>query len=342
MTTDDAAHEHLSLETAADFDERLLDGAASADVAARVASCATCADTLDAIHRTRSVLADLPAVPMPIAVADRLHAALAAEAQASRVPGGATTVTALTKPRRRLWLPIGAGIAAAGALVFALQLNGPSSTTAASSPAAAAAGSASAPYSVSANVRTLASGIDYKTTLRASVAGRLSGAPLVVTPADAAALEDKSADRSPVHSLGSASPAATASATAAATTAPRPSTSASDTGSVPFDLPTAAGGSSAAALEQAGGGVRLYAGNLAPEYGPLLDRATLDSCIARLVDPAAPVLPTVIDYASYAGKPALAIFFPSAVAGQLDVYVVGPACGTRDDLLTFLRVPAAP
>jgi hypothetical protein len=321
MTTDDAPHEHVSLETAADFDERLLDAAASADVAARVAACATCAGALDAVHRTRAALADLPPIPMPPAVADRLHAALAAEAQASLVPGGAATVTALAKPHRRFWIPVGVGVAAAGALIFALQLNGRSADTNTSA-AMTAAASSSPSQSDGANIRTLASGTDYATAARSGLAFGLQSAPAAVPRADSGSIEYKATVPQPADAAG-ATPAATASATAA----PSPTNASALSAGSASDVTSATGGFSVGDLSQ---------------YGPLRSKATLDACILRLVDPAAPVQPTIVDFASYAGKPAVAIFFPSPKAGQLDVFVVGLACATKDDVLAYLRVPAAP
>ncbi|MDQ1727097.1 MAG: hypothetical protein QOK14_1142, partial [Frankiaceae bacterium] len=142
----DPHHEHVDLEVAADFDERLLDAASSADVAARIAGCPTCAAALDAIHRTRSGLAALPVAPMPSTVADRLQEALAKETLSARVPGGAATVTAVQRPsRRRLWLPAAAGVAAVAAtaaVVFVVvRPHAPQGTAASRAlPASAAAG----------------------------------------------------------------------------------------------------------------------------------------------------------------------------------------------------------
>ncbi|MDQ1681745.1 MAG: hypothetical protein QOH99_286, partial [Frankiaceae bacterium] len=291
MTTDDAPHEHLSVETAADFDERLLDAAASADVAARVAACATCAGALDAVHRTRAALADLPPIPMPPAIADRLHAALAAETQASLVPGGAATVTALAKPARRFWIPVGVGVAAAGALIFALQLNGRSADTNPSAATRAAASSTPSNESLSANIRTLASGTDYATAARSGLAAGLQSAPVAGPAVDSGGFGYKANVPQPAATPGGTT-------TASATAVPSPTNA------------SALSAGSGSASDTSTSADQMSVGDLS-QYGPLRNQATLDACILRLIDPAAPVQPTTVDFASYAGKPAVAIFFPA-------------------------------
>ena len=359
MTTDDAQHDHVTLELAADFDERLLDAAASAEVAARIASCATCAAALDSIAKTRAALTALPAIPMPSAVADRLHAALAAETRSAQVPGGAATVTSMAagsvrSRMRRLWIPLGAGIAATGALTFVLQTSSKSSTTAAQPAAAAtsAAGSAAPP-----SFHTLASGTDYAHAQGSDLRNRLSvqlTAGTTVT-ATGALPESKDAFGSAPVGTAAASPA-DAATTAAAGTPTASTSSAPGPVSAATPLPSATSAASATASAAAGSrsavdsGATTFSYSDRPlsaislvAYGALQDPAVLAACVQRLQDPDAPVEPRLVDFASYAGKPAVAVYFPSNGAGQLDVYIVGTACGpSGDDLLKFLRIPAAP
>ncbi|MDQ1703502.1 MAG: hypothetical protein QOF57_2754 [Frankiaceae bacterium] len=310
----DPHHEHVDLEVAADFDERLLDAASSADVAARIAGCPTCAAALDAIHRTRSGLAALPVVPMPSTVADRLQEALAKETLSARVPGGAATVTAVRRPsRRRLWLPAAAGIAAAAAVILVVVRPHdpqPAGTAQQRLPASAGAGGSAT------GVPAVASGVDYGTTTRARLVQGVDAAPLAYS----ASVTDQPA-------AGSA-PAATSAAASAAAPVPAPS---------PLSAVPGPSGSAEGLSDTANTPARTAALPDMTVYTPLRDPATLDACVARLIDPETGTRPSLIDYASFNGTPAVAIFFPSSVAKESDVYVVGLRCGpATDDLLDFL------
>jgi len=340
MTTD-PQHEHIDLELAADFDERLLDAAASADVAARVAACPTCAATLDAISRTRATLADLPPLTMPAAIADRLHAALAEETLSAQVPGGATTVVALDRPSRRpaarVWLPAAVGIAAAAAIVAAVSHSSPSHGR--SSSLAAGATSAPAAAGAAAGVPTRQSGIDYADS---AAAKRAAGTDSQVTASSAAAAASREGIESAAPSVAASGSAPAAAATSAAASASASTSASADgTGQPAAPVPDAAGAT------DSGGDVSITAaGSASPAasstfdrtaYTPLYDPATLDACVARLVDPETGIRPSLIDYAAFKGVPALAVYFPSDVAGESDVYVVGVHCGpVTDDLLDYL------
>ncbi|MCU1678407.1 MAG: hypothetical protein JWM93_3165, partial [Frankiales bacterium] len=310
MTMDDAGHEHLSLDEAADFDQRLLDGAASADVAARVASCAACAGTLDAIVAVRGALGGLPTPAMPADVARRLHAALAAEARSARVPGGAATVTALPAARvlrgRSRWLPAAVGIAAVGvvAIVVTASLHRDSNVP--------TAGSAASPP-----------------TRAASAIGAAAGVPTTVSGSDYGTAPQQKAE-----SALSDSAARAAGGTAFSAPAAGPSVTETDATPVPAPSPVSAPATIATPEHDAVDTTSAVKQSPDDRYAGLRDPVTLDACVARLIDPDTAIRPTLIDYGSFNGEPAIAVYFPSDKAGQLDVFVVGVGCGPlKDDLL---------
>jgi hypothetical protein len=314
--TDFPDHVHVDVDEAADFDEGLLDASTSARVSAAAASCATCAATLDAVTRAHEALAGLGSVPLPPEVADRLDAALKAEASAARVPGGAATVTALAERRRRWWLPVAAGVAAVGVLALVVPAvvhsKNNSHTAAARSTVEAAGGGSSA--NVPAGPPEASSGSDYATGAAQKLSAALAGPRL----APAAGAGDQ---------LSAPNPAAATSA-AASQSASAGSVSASP---APFgaDFGTSRTGSSA---------VDVHGPDM---YAALRDPATIEACAERLTGQQPAAAPLLIDYALYSGRPAVALFLPSERAGQVDVYIVGTGCGaTTDELLKFVRVPA--
>lgn len=64
--------------------------------------------------------------------------------------------------------------------------------------------------------------------------------------------------------------------------------------------------------------------------------AGLADCLLALLPPDDPsVRPLALDYAQYKGTPALVVVLPSAVAGKLDVFVVGPGCSRANDSTLF-------
>ena len=73
----------------------------------------------------------------------------------------------------------------------------------------------------------------------------------------------------------------------------------------------------------------------------LRDPVALEDCLAPLLDPARPDdRPLAIDYARYAGAPALAVVLPDVDPAKVAVYVVGPDCSRADDDLRFFtRLP---
>jgi hypothetical protein len=72
----------------------------------------------------------------------------------------------------------------------------------------------------------------------------------------------------------------------------------------------------------------------------LREPAGLASCLAALLPPEEPdVRPLALDYATYAGAPALAVVLPDPDPAKLSVFVVGPGCSQADDsTLRFVRV----
>jgi len=67
--------------------------------------------------------------------------------------------------------------------------------------------------------------------------------------------------------------------------------------------------------------------------------AALASCLAGLTEVDDTQLPLALDYASFEGKPALAVVLPSDKADKVDVFFVGPTCSQSDaQLLHFARI----
>jgi hypothetical protein len=67
----------------------------------------------------------------------------------------------------------------------------------------------------------------------------------------------------------------------------------------------------------------------------------LADCLAALLPPEEPdVQPLALDYAGYAGQPALAVGLPDPDPAQLSIFVVGAGCSrANDSTLYFVRVP---
>jgi hypothetical protein len=91
----------------------------------------------------------------------------------------------------------------------------------------------------------------------------------------------------------------------------------------------------------AAGGADLNGLGAARAGSPELDRLRtpegLASCLAALLPPEEPDLrPLAVDYAAYAGRPALVVLLP-ATGGvpKVDVFVVGAGCTTGDDQTLF-------
>lgn len=99
------------------------------------------------------------------------------------------------------------------------------------------------------------------------------------------------------------------------------------------------GPASSQATSQAGAGATPAAGTFPDELAPLQGTSALAACLSALTPSDQPGLPLAVDYARYAGKPALVVVLPSARPGKLDVYVVGPHCTAADaDVVYFTRL----
>lgn len=75
-----------------------------------------------------------------------------------------------------------------------------------------------------------------------------------------------------------------------------------------------------------------------PAPGPLAGlhtAAQLHSCLSAVLPPGQAAQPLALDYAAYAGQPALVVVLPASTAGKVDVFVVGAGCRTGDDQTLF-------
>jgi hypothetical protein len=94
----------------------------------------------------------------------------------------------------------------------------------------------------------------------------------------------------------------------------------------------------AQAAPQAGAG-RPAGRGVSQELAALQGTPALAACLSALTPANEPGLPLVVDYASYAGRPALIVALPSTRPGKVDVFVVGPRCAAADpDVRYFTRL----
>lgn len=109
--------DHLTPELVADLDEGLLDSTSAEHAHDHLSQCTQCRELQDALVLTKAGLSDLPPLPMPVDVTDRLLAAIAKER-----PGKSdgTTVVPISTRRSRTsgWAGRGLGIAASVAGVL--------------------------------------------------------------------------------------------------------------------------------------------------------------------------------------------------------------------------------
>jgi hypothetical protein len=319
--------------------------AATAEVLAHVAGCATCQADLDALRSVRETLRSLPPVPMPADVAERLDAALlaaraeddggAAATAADVVPADvipANVVPIKTRPARgaqRNPFPYSAAaavlavLALGGGLVFAIVKGGGTSKK---STAASAASSTSGP-------RLIASGTDYTAeSLRQQVAALVNG-----RVPDAAAVYPGVTNPN-VLSLGNgAAPAVSAAASASAAAAT----------SAAASVPSASASTAADATSSAAGGAKAApapASTRTAPTGPLADPAALQLCITTLLGKYEQ--PVLVDYANYNGVPSTILVLPDPdVGNKLDIYVEADTANCAKEELTavaFLPASAAP
>lgn len=324
---------HLSLDALAD----LLAGEGSDADVAHVGQCAGCSGRLDELAAAEvevaAVLASLPAPRVPDDLADRLQAAfdgepplVAAPAVAAAAPLGdgrrtGGTVTPFPQARsrsRRSWLPAAAAVAlvvSGGALGTALVLSGAGGGDENADTAGVAAGDAGGGTDDVGDLTRNATGTDYAAegSLAAALPSLLSGS---ATPFTAPLSESQTSGR-----------------TAESADAPA---GASSSGQPP-DQP-------AAALTDEQRAAQAAAPPVAPELERLRTPEGLASCLVALLPPEEPDLrPLAVDYAAYAGSPALVVLLPATGApDKVDAYVVGPDCAADDaQLLLFTRLDRA-
>lgn len=324
--------DHLDLDALADALAAESDLAGSGSPS-HLVGCPTCTSRLSELRgaedSVRASLSKLTDPSMPAGLVERITAALAAEAPlagrgaidhsaaqdtARATPGGAT-VTPLRPPRR--WAPAVAAavmVVAVGGLGYAVVSNNgggdDASTTSADSAAAPAAPeAASLPP-----IPTSQSGTDYAQQARVEAvlpgvlagdlkSGRTSSSNEVLPG------ESKLADRgfgTVVPQGGAASPDPRAAAPSSSTTF------------------------------SSGGGDSDLQGATADPLSALREPVALEACLSAVLPPEEPgVRPLALDYATYQGKPALAVWLTDPDPAKVSVFVVGPQCSAADAALQF-------
>ena len=117
--------DHVAAEQVADLLEDLLPEDEAATVVAHLDSCADCSRLRDDLTALPALLADVPSPPLPVEVAARLDAAVAAAAAAREEQRARpATVTPLGSRRRRFVARTFTGVAAAAALVVGVLVVG--------------------------------------------------------------------------------------------------------------------------------------------------------------------------------------------------------------------------
>ncbi|OKJ74085.1 anti-sigma factor family protein [Streptomyces sp. CB02460] len=99
MTSTPGTTQHPEVSEISDLTEDLLPEARAAEIRSHMDSCEPCSDVLASLEEIRGLLGNLPTPePMPADIADRIDAALAAEAHAHRAePDAATDVSRETE-----------------------------------------------------------------------------------------------------------------------------------------------------------------------------------------------------------------------------------------------------
>lgn len=328
---------HLDLETLADLDEGLLDPQQAEAARAHVDGCAQCRDDLAALTSVRDLLAadaaDL-SLTMPDDVADRLHAALAAEpaltppadhaegsADAPAAPPYAPVVVT-TLPQR----PTGhrgrnqllGGLAAAAVIaLFALGISVLPHGSSSESKAGSAAATSAAPA-----VAATSSGRDYTKAGLGNQALALIGR---ATPSSAAAASSSAAPASAAAagtSAAATSAAASAAASAAGSSAPASSASSSSAASS-STLASATAGSQKSPANDGNEATSAAATPTADVLAPLRKPGAAQACLSSYASQAG--APLAIDFATFDGKPAvIGVFNDPNLAGRFEVVAVGP------------------
>jgi Putative zinc-finger len=130
---------HVDAESLALYAEGLLSHRRTARVRAHLAGCAECTRTAAALGEVTTRLSQVPAPPLPAAVAAQLDAALSAESAGRAASPGAPAPAPAPRPPRRnpLWSPValrilavtGVTLVVGGGIGYAVAQSGPSSTS---------------------------------------------------------------------------------------------------------------------------------------------------------------------------------------------------------------------
>lgn len=297
---------HLDLDRLAD----LLAGEGGADDVAHVGACSGCAGRLDELSaadaEVAAALAALPPPALPADLVERLSAALAAEPPLT--------------PSRPAWRPApGDDLEPAG---------GGSRTV---TPFPSSAPRRWQPFAAAAGLLVAAGGLGGALLLGGGTSGdeaaRSGAGSAAGTAAPASGLPTSSTgqDYARPGALAAALPALLAGDAARAVAAP----SSGFSGDATAEQPPA----SAPAPTP---GMGVVAQPRSDPLARLRDPAELASCLAALLPPDGDVEPLALDYAAYAGQPALTVVLPaSGAADKVDVFVVGAQCRPGDDRTLF-------
>jgi hypothetical protein len=307
---------HPDTEALAEYHAGLIGGFRRRRLAAHVAGCAQCASVSKQLDAVGSVLASVPAPVMPDEVERRIAAALAAEATARQAEGTARQGAAPSAGRRRHRRPSGA------------------------SGAPGARGPGRRPAGRTRRFRPVMTIVPVAACLLLAGFGYLLS-NVVGSPGPSGAI-----------SAASASSAASAPAERAA---PLPAEGSGTAGSVPRESPTAAGleppnGAQAGFVVTRSGtmyhqatlgaqvrhqmAVQAASSSAAAQPGPnggSSPSQSLAGCVLRLTGN---VPPSLVDRATYQGKPAYVIAVPTRA------WVVGLGCtASNPALITSIRLP---
>lgn len=293
---------HLDLDALADA------LAGEGDGAAHLSSCASCTSRLAELEaaeaRVVAVLSALPPPQLPPDLADRLTAALAAEAPLRPATAPGVTTLASRRPRRS-WLPTAAAavlVLAGGGLGFALVSSGGTggsdSDTAATTADAGSAGP---------DLVLNSSGTDWSDAVAVT-----DVLPRVLQGEAGAAMLSSSDGGGAVG----AEPAP-------------PATGGDDDEARSGEQDTAVPFSSENETSIA----------VADALAPLRTPEGLASCLAGVLAGEPETTPLALDYAQFEGQPALAVLLPDPDPAVVSVFLVGPGCSQDDaQVLHFVRV----
>lgn len=308
--------QHLDLDELADllasgYDPTDVGGPADAGsvadpaALAHVSSCLACTAELQSLERAQQLvsaaLAGLADPPLPTGLAARLDAALARERSGAAVPQPATTAWPAGQP---------SASAARGTVLPLRRRRSRWQPWAAGAAAAAVLGTGGVLLTRTGGARSSTS-----SSAVSSLAGGAAAGPAVPT-------SNTGADYRSPAALAVALPALLRGFA----TAPRPA-------STVTGIPGQGTGPAATPPDAS---PQLHS---EPQLDRLRQPEALADCLAALQSAGNNVRPLALDYARYAGAPALIVVLPSPRTDQVDVYAVGPACSAADArVLSFSRL----